>query len=315
MSEIQGQPISPAEVRYIKLGPGGAWARKAFDTGMIYFGYRVVTHDICVQGRWDEAKRLLADRGSTSAITSGVNEVKAFYELGENCLWVAIADGRLYWAFAHPEVEWIERSASEQEGPARLRRTLDGWRCTDTLGQPLLISQLSSRLTQTAGYRGTICAVEAKDYLLRKINGEDEPIFDEGRTLRLRMVSIAERMISGLHWRDFETLADVMLARSGWLRTSTLGGTQTDIDVEMEHPILQEKAFVQVKSRSRQIELDDYVSRFQRSSYDRLYYICHSFRGRLEDIQVARVHVLTGHSLADTAVRTGLFDWLLERSR
>lgn len=65
----------------------------------------------------------------------------------------------------------------------------------------------------------------------------------------------------GLHWADFETLADLIFARSGWQRSTPVGERLADIDILMEQPTTGETAFVQVKSRADQGVLDDYLTR------------------------------------------------------
>ena len=66
------------------------------------------------------------------------------------------------------------------------------------------------------------------------------------------MVAAAEQLIAGLHWADFETLVDVILARGGWHRVSALGGTMKDADLIVEQSVTQETALVQVKSAASQ---------------------------------------------------------------
>jgi len=61
----------------------------------------------------------------------------------------------------------------------RIRKTIGGWRNTDINGELLRVNTLSTRLTKVAGYRRTICKIEAQDYLLRRINGEVEPLVAE----------------------------------------------------------------------------------------------------------------------------------------
>ena len=96
------------------------------------------------------------------------------------------------------------------------------------------MNDLTTRLTQVANYRGTICAVRAKDYLLRKINAEEEPIVAVATSARAAMLSSAREMIAELHWADFEIMVDLIFARGGWQRTSVLGGTMADIDLLIE---------------------------------------------------------------------------------
>ncbi len=129
------------------------------------------------------------------------------------------------------------------------------------------------------------------------------------------MIVVANEMIAGLHWTDFETLVDLIFARTGWQRISRVGGTQADTDLVLEQPTTGETAFVQVKSKAGQAVLDDYIGRFRRSgTYDRMFFVCHSPAGTLSVDDTAGVHIWAGDRLADAAVKAGLFDWLTERS-
>ncbi len=112
--------------------------------------------------------------------------------------------------------------------------------------------------------------MKASDYLLRRINGIEEPVVVRAREARSAMIAVATEMIAELHWADFETLVDLIFARAGWQRISRVGGTQADTDLVLEQPTTGEIAFVQVKSKAAQAVLDNYIDRFRRSGkYDR----------------------------------------------
>ncbi len=307
-------PINPKEFRYIKLGRGGSWAQPAFERGELHFGYRTVSHDLCLRCDWDAVVRSLTEEGrSLGKARDAVREIRDFYTLGSDCLWITFADGHLWWAFAEPEVTWL--GVGEDGQGARMRRTVDGWRKVNIKGEPLRIDDLSTRLTQVAAYRQTVCSVKASDYLLRRISGIEEPVVARAREARSAMIVVANEMIAGLHWADFETLVDLIFARSGWQRISRVGGTQADTDLVLEQPTTSETAFVQVKSKAGQAVLDDYIGRFRRSgTYDRMFFICHSPTGTLSINDMAGVHIWVGDRLADASVKAGLFDWLTKRS-
>lgn len=311
---MHGMTIEPAEIRYIKLGRGGCWAEHCLANGEIHFGYRAVPHDLCTRGDWEAVHRLLTEKGrSSSKAKDGVREVRDFYTLGRDCLWVTFADGHLWWALAEPEVTWIGVS-TEEHGP-RMRKTVDGWRKVNIQGTPLRMDSLSTILTQTAAYRQTICRIKPSAYLLRRINAIEEPVIARARAARQAMVTVAGEMIAALHWADFETLVDLIFARAGWQRVSRVGETQVDVDLVLEQPSIGERAFVQVKSHAGQRVLDDYIGRFRRSgAYDRMFFVCHSPRGVLTTNSDTRLHIWAGERLADAAVREGLFDWLVERT-
>jgi hypothetical protein len=304
--------IHPKHIRYIKLGDGGWWVPTSLLEGVLCFGYHTIPHDVCERKDWDEVRRLLSGRKSEGAKTAGVTEVKAFYELGEDCLWITFADGYLWWAFAHPEVQWVWNGSYDD--PARKRATLHGWRNTDIFGKPLRVTSLSSKLTKVGNFRGTICTVEEEDYLLRRINGIEQPVITRANEARKAMMAVAVEMIRGLHWADFETLADLIFARSGWQRSTRVGENVPDTDLVMEQPTTGEIAFVQVKSKAGQATVDDYLGRFRRSGYDRFFFVCHTAQEKLTLPDERGLHLFEGEQLADAAVKNGLYDWLIERS-
>ncbi len=307
-------PINPTNIRYIKLGRGGRWAERGLEHGEMHFGYRRVPHDLCLNEDWDAIVRILMNQGrNASKAKDGVREIRDFYLLGSDCLWVTFADGHLWRAFADPEVSWLD--TDDEARGARMRKTLDGWHKTNITDKPLRIDGLSTLLTQVAAYRQTICRIKPEDYLLRRINAIEEPVVARAREARSAMVTVAADMTAGLHWADFETLVDLIFARTGWQRISRVGGTQKDVDLILEQPTTGEKAFVQVKSKAGQAVLDDYIDRFRRSgTYQRMFFVCHSPKGPLSTDDDARLHIWAGDRLADAAVRAGLFDWLTERT-
>ncbi|MDR6305999.1 hypothetical protein GGQ85_003727 [Nitrobacter vulgaris] len=123
----------------------------------------------------------------------------------------------------------------------------------------------------------TICAVKQANYLLARIRGEVDPLRTKAAALIKDQRTLASQMICRLDWRDFETLIDLIFARGGWQRQSAVGGNQADVDMVLTQPTTNEIAWVQVKSRSSQAELDDYCLRFRNDgSFDRFFFICHS---------------------------------------
>jgi hypothetical protein len=224
-----GETFEPAAVRYIKLGENGKWAASALEQGIIPFGYRSVDHRACLTGNWDEVRRQLLGMGRTaSGVSQGLRELKDFYGLPENTLWVTMADGHFWWAFAEKA----------------------GWSKTSLTGEPLTVRSLSSALTRTASYQMTICAIKHADYLLRRIRDERDSLHAQATALKIEMREIGLLMIRRLDWRDFETLVDLIFARGGWQRSSVLGKDQADVDLILTQPTIGETAWVQIKSQT-----------------------------------------------------------------
>jgi hypothetical protein len=305
--------IAPSDVRYIKLGRGGRWDRVSLERGEIHFGHGQLSHEIALRGDRDQIKQTRMDQGrDPRAAAEDAREIVDFYQLGSDCLWITFARDHLWWTFAELEVTWL--GAGEGHGE-RTRKCIGGWRNTDINGVPLRIDSLSTKLTKIAGYRRTVCAVDAKDYLLRRINGIVEPLVATSNVARDALLDALTEAISSLHWADFETLVDVIFARSGWHRASAIGGTQKLFDLTLEQPTTAERAAVQVKSAAGQKILEEFVSQSDESGiFDRLFFICHSPRGQLiSPPDRGDVHVWAGRGLAATALRLGLADWIIEK--
>jgi hypothetical protein len=244
--------------------------------------------------------------------TDFTREVFEFYALDESCLWITFGEGSLWWAFAKEGV--VETGAGPGHGE-RHRVLMTPWCNTDINGTVLSIANLSTRLTKVAAYRQTLCRVEAEAYLIRKINGVEEPLVAEAKLVQTAVIDVAERLVAQLHWRDFEVLCDLIFARSGWQRIAELGGLQEDTDLVLEQIASGERAFVQVKSEAGQQTLNDYIARFEADpSFDRMFFACHSPRTKLEISGSKPVHVWTGEKLARQAVAAGLLDWLVEKA-
>jgi hypothetical protein len=312
----EARSISASAVRFIKLGPAGRFAQDCFDKNYIGLSFREQRHDLCQSGAWDALRACFREAGKSAAVASNfVRELKDFYTLGSDTLWVTFAQGRLWWTFAEPDVTWHDEAKDQLP---RQRKCVDGWRSTHRSGAPLFIRDLSARLTQVTRYQGTICDIANRAYLLRRINGDEEPLAAQAIILRQDLVLLAERLIEALHWKDFEILVDLIFSASGWRRVGVLGGNQADVDLVIEQIATGERAFVQVKSKADQAVLTDYIDRFRASGdCDRMFFVCHSPTGALRKTQEGAddIDIWTGRQLAEKVVRSGLFDWVVAQVR
>lgn len=312
------QKIAPAEVRYIKLGGKGAWTPLCVERGELRLGFRDVPHELCAAGDWEAVRQIFLGQGRTkSAASRFMGELRDFYEAGSDCLWVTFHDDRLWWNFAEPGVEAIE--PAEPYFGTKIRKTISGWRSTDIRGEVLRQRTLGSRLTRVASFQGTICSVPDVPYLLRRINAEESEVLAAASTTRAALIGIAGRMITDLDQDDFETLTDLIFARGGWSRVSSLGGNMKTVDLVLKQATTGEQAAVQVKSRADTAAYQDSVARMIAEGHDHVFFVCHSPTGIFSvpertEVGSPKVHVWTGEHLASAALNAGLFDWLVERS-
>lgn len=305
--------ITANTVRYIKLGRGGRWEKASLDVGELHFGHSSIPHELALTGDRVKIKEHRISQGrDPRAAAEDAREVTEFYELGSDCLWVTIARDHLWWTFADPKVSWL--GPGDDHG-ARMRESIGGWRNTDINGVQLRFGNLSTKLTKVASYRRTLCSIEAEEYLLRRINGVIEPLVVKSNAARDALLDVLTEAIKALHWPDFETLIDVVFARSGWHRASAIGGTQKLVDMVLEQPTTGERGAVQVKSAAGQKQLDQFIANADEAGiFDRLFFVCHSPRSNLTaPLDRRDVHVWVERELAMTALRLGLADWIIDK--
>lgn len=310
--------LHPSAVRHIRLGAGSKFAEACIKGGYVGLSFKEQAHEACTAGDWSAIAVGLRSLGEKlGTVTSHVREIQDFYTLGADALWITFWQGKLWWAFAEPDVAW---HADQYDALPRQRRTLGAWRCADLQGKTLWMRELGTRFTQVEMYRGTICQVKEQDYLLRRLHGEKEPLVIEAEALQASMIDMAGRLISALHWRDFELLVDRIFADAGWRRVSVLGETMADADLLIEQRATGERAFVQVKSSATPAVLNKYVACFEKDwpDCDRMIFVCHSpsrpLAARAND-KIPDVDLWFGDTLARKAVEAGLLGWLIDRAR
>jgi hypothetical protein len=305
--------IHPKTALYIKLGEGGGWERECIQKDQtLRLGYQEVDHWLCCQGRWEEvATELLSSKTPKyrGAVTRHANQVRLFYESGEDVLWVTFFGDRLWWCFSRPEVTLLPDKS-------KTRPVIGSWNCCDAKDEPLEVSRLSGKLVTMQRFQGTICAVKEFDYVLRKINAVPEPLVEAAKLARGELVGRIATIIRNLHWRDFEILVDLIFHQAGWQRISELGGTQKTFDLKLVSPITGERYAVQVKSEADLATFASYEHRFSdMEAFARAYFVVHSpSKDLLEHPRTGKVELLGPDQIAERSVRYGLVDWIIDKA-
>jgi len=303
-------PIVPASVRYIKLGRGGMWEAECIRDGILRFGYGSgdpISMELCKGKRWDEIAASWRQEGGRDAATATrfTNETCIYFESSARDLWVTFVGERLYWGF--PEDGEPEK---HQEDDSSFRRIVGGWHCNDRLGTPLLKSNLPGAITKLAAYRGTSCNVEAEKQLVRRINSEVEPDVGRARGHLSALTDSLIPLLKRLGPRDLEIVVELVFSASGWRRTDSTGGARKLVDLDLELPTTEERAFVQVKARTSQKELDHYIRALEQESFNRMFYAYHTGSVTTDN---ERVTLVGPQRLARMIVDAGLTDWIIRK--
>ena len=311
MPKNNQREIHPARVRYIKLGKQGCWEKECADKGIIRFGFgssNAARYPLCRARRWDElTKSFLAEGKDKGIARRFTNETRLFFEDDGSTLWITFMGERLGWGF-------LTRGAAEPhpDGDGVFRNVSGGWHWTDLNGEQLTKDRLSGALTKLAMYQGTSCNVDVADYVIRRINGQKKPQVERAIAALKEIKQSVREMMQLLDPFDFETLVDLVFSTSGWRRQGRVGKTQKTIDLDIVLPSTGERAFVQVKAKTNQAVLDEYVARLDDlvGLYDRMFFVYHSGECKTDD---DRVVVIDPEMLAGLVVDAGLVNWLVRK--
>lgn len=309
--EQHGKTASKA--KFIKLGAKGGWEDLCLSDGTARIAFYDADHEDALNGNRDALETAFknAERSGRTA-SDFARQVLDFYHSPPETIWITFSLGKLWWCRLAGPVEFLGSEAALHPDGSRLRRTVGGWSDVSLAGKQLLMSELNGNLTAVSQFQGTICDVQATDYLLRKIYDEPVPEVVEAMEAREACLTTIQNLLALLPWYDFEVLIDLVFARSGWRRTGALGGTQKTVDIELEMPVTSERAFVQVKSRTNQREFDRYLGDHRHRAESRFFFVYHTSAIEIASDN-ATVTVIGPQRLSEMILSAGLFDWLIAR--
>lgn len=299
---------------YVKLGPGGCWAEDAIAQNKFRVGWELIDLGDMNERRWPAVRRQVKSplRGkSKGVITADFNALKRVIESTSDDLWITFHNNSLWWTM-------LKNGQMRRDTLSTYRLTARPWSNRSITGRELTISNIPGSISQLQGYRATICSVAELDVLLRTINGDESPAANGLRERQLDLVKTVAEAIQTLHWKDFETLVDLIFRASGWQRTSVLGQHAQGLDLELIEPIMKDRYVVQVKSRAGAAELQETLSQFRNSAHRTIFFIVHtpdeSLR-RLSQRQNKRLRLLLAADLAQMTIDAGLLSWIEEKVR
>ncbi|BFI96222.1 MAG: hypothetical protein RSP_17320 [Rhodanobacter sp.] len=304
-----GKLPASTKAYFIKLGEGGEWEPSCLAEGVLKFGYRETPQELCLSGEWDQVKAFwtVKRKGNAGTASNDTRQIRAFFETNAHDLFITFSKGYLWWC--QPTGTPI---VTEEDGGVRMRPTVDGWRNTSLAGEPLLISRLSGKLTKTQMYKGTICDVVERDYLLRRINDEQTPELVAAEASEKDLLRHILAMIRLLIPKDFELLVELIFSNSGWQRQTRTGGTQKTIDLDLLLPSTRERAFVQVKSETNTKQFDTYAMQFAATdAHARMFFVWHT--GTVNREPPRNVTLWGPDIIASKVLDAGLLAWLKDR--
>ena len=204
----------------------------------------------------------------------------------------------------------------DEDEISKFRHVSGSWRDTSTTGRLLLAAELPGKVAKLQGFKGTVCRVGSEDLLRRLLNGEQSPLAQEIVAGRAQLSGAMRKAVEELHWKDYETLVDLVFRAAGWIRISVLGQQAKGYDLELREPITQDRYVVQVKSTADRSDVDETVAQFSPSDYRRVFFVAHSPN---KDIRAGaelppHLDLVDPQRLAELAIDAGLSRWLEDKA-
>lgn len=298
---------------YIKLGAGGVWAEDSIKNGLLRLGWSAIPLSEIRNRRWSRIeKRLRTEDVHAGVATRDLNGLRDIVLSTRDDVWITFHQSKLWWGR-------LAETEMEKDATSKFRRPASGWSDRAIDGSVLIATQLPGVLSATQGFRGTICSVRAPEVLHRVLTGGTSLEHERVREAKRGLSEAVAAAIRALHWKDFETLVDLVFRHAGWRRTSLLGETMKYADLELEEPITRDRYQIQVKSSAGLADFRRCAGAFSKTDFRRLYFVVHTPSKDLEeyvpDPGLEAVILMRPLEFAGMVVSAGLTDWLLDRIR
>lgn len=300
-------PVKLRKAYYIKLGRAGCWEGDSIKNGLLRLGWKGQNIFHINSKLWSEIERQLnaempSKRGKA---TTDLNRLRDIAESSEEDIWITFNGAKLWWAR-------LASGPIEEDSVSKYRRTLSGWKDRSESGQLLVVNDLPGKIAMLQGFRGTVCQVKEHELLARILAGERSPLADSITKASEVLCSHLVDVIEQLHWKDYETLVDLVFRHAGWERVSVLGQQAKGYDLELREPLTNSRYVVQIKSQATLTDLIDTSEQFSREDYRRIFFVVHTPSPDLDTVKTLSDHVevVPPVKLARLALEAGLVGWL-----
>lgn len=305
------EPITSKNAFYVKLGRNGVWESSSLVNNIIRIGWASQALSDLNSGKWEKIQSELEieipDKG---AATRDCRALKMLCESTRDDVWITLHGSHLWWCKVVDPIIYKDEISKF--------RKVEKWCCQDVVGESLLITYIPGRISKLQGFRGTICKVKEVDELTRLINGMQSPEFIAISNSKKILYGNVEVAFRKLHWKDFETLVDLVFRATGWRRISVLGESMKFSDIELVDPINEELYQIQVKSAASFSDFHKYSQGFDTDKYRKLFFVVHTPDKKLSETEnnsESPVQLVLPKRLSEMVVDLGLINWLLNKVR
>jgi restriction endonuclease len=293
---------------YVKLGVGGCWEDDSLANACIRVGFSHQNVADINTGNWAKIKKQLDAGKKQSVATADLNRLRELTASVRGDVWVTFHEGRMWWTRVVP-------GPVRQDKLSKYRKT-QPWRDRDEQGKLLVSTGLPGKIASVQAYRRTICSIEDRALLRRVLEGTRGEVAIRIAQERSELEVAVLAAIRELHWKDFETLVDLVFRHAGWARTSILGQQVKSFDLELTEPLTRDRYVVQVKAKAGRRELDETIRAFSDEAYRRVFFVVHTPKTDLANVTDVPdfVEIVDPALLARMAVAAGLTGWVEDKT-
>lgn len=296
---------------YIKLGRGGAWEADSIESGKLRLGWHECSLDDINAGRWDIIEKQIREeqKGKPPGVaTADLNALRRIVHSKPEDVWITFHQNKLWWTR-------LSVGSVEEDDLSKYRKVAVPWSDRAADGRLLVSNDLPGKVAQLQGFRATVCRVRYGDLLKRTLNGDRSPLAVSISERRSSLAASLTDAIRELHWKDFETLTDLVFRAAGWVRVSVLGQHAKAYDLELREAITGDRYVVQVKSRASLDDLNRTADSFSPEDFRKVFFVVHSPSGDLVSASGIPEHieVVSPQRLGQLAMDAGLAGWLEDK--
>ncbi len=302
------EPLQFTTAHYIKLGQGGKWAADCIQNSRLRLGWFAHTIEDIQAGHWEkiEQQALAVGNAKLGPVRADLNALRRIVESGPNEVWITFHQAKLWWTRITGELT--------QDAESKYRVTAQ-WSDKSLIGRLLVINDLPGNIAKLQRFSGTTCRVQHIELLQRLLNGTSSPLADDISKTKKALAGALSKAIQQLHWKDFETLVDLVFRHAGWIRVSILGQQEKGYDLVLQEAITRDRFVVQVKSQAGLAEVLKTASELSPPTYRKVFFVVHSPNTDLVPLPAvpAHVEVVDPCRLGELALNAGLTDWLEDK--
>jgi hypothetical protein len=294
---------------FIKLGRAGCWEADSIKSSRMRVGWSGQALEDINAGRWPRIEQQLRAEqpGKPGVSTTDLNRLRDIATSTAEDIWITFHANKLWWTR-------VKGLRVEADSVSKFRRT-ERWSDRAIDGRPLFANELPGRLAQLQAFRGTVCRVADKALLARVLQSSRSSVASDIAQRREALSRVVANAIAELHWKDFETLVDLVFRDAGWQRVSILGQQAKGFDLELREPVTGDEYVVQVKSQADRADLERTLESYLPDSYRRLFFVVHTPEPDLLNVDElpSYVDLVLPNRLAELAVAAGLSKWIEDK--